>query len=53
MGAAYSFNGREEEKEAIGAGANCYMKKPFENKELLSKIKELIGEYSQKTTKGR
>ncbi|MBS3097740.1 response regulator [Candidatus Woesearchaeota archaeon] len=44
IGAGYNGSGRDEEESAIEAGANCYMKKPFEHKELLLKIKELLGE---------
>jgi two-component system, OmpR family, phosphate regulon response regulator PhoB len=37
--------GQQEDKDwGVKAGADCYMTKPFEAKELLNKIKEFLKE---------
>ena len=41
---ANHLSSRQQKEEAMAAGANCYMEKSVGPKELLAKIKELIGE---------
>ena len=41
---ANHYSSEQQKEEAMAAGANCYMEKSVGPKELLAKIKELIGE---------
>lgn len=47
VGSANHSKLHQQKKEAIEAGANWYMEKPFEPMQLLAKIKELLGEKPQ------